>query len=91
MIVSRCDPEFWKELRKLPRPVQRAAMADFKKWKADPGNRDTAGKFIKKKPLIYRVKICHNAYRAVAVVEGDQYYWFFIGTHAQYDQVRKNV
>jgi hypothetical protein len=72
---------FWFLYRRLPEPVQRQADAAFAMLRANPRHPSLhfrrVGRFWSARVGLH--------YRAVAVQRGDDFAWFWIGSHAEYD------
>ena len=79
----RTSPRFWKAYGGLPDEVQRLADAHYELLKADAShpslNLEKAGRFG---PV--RVGL---QYRALAVRDGDDLIWLWIGHHSAYDRL----
>lgn len=75
---------FWDCYDRLPAPVREVADRNFERLKADP-----------KHPSLHYKKVGHNVWsarvglhhRALAVEDGDDRVWFWIGSHAEYDRL----
>lgn len=79
----RATPRFWDCYQRLPEKVQQLADRDFKPFKNDP--RHPSLHFKKTGPL-RSVRVGLH-YRALAVEDGEDLLWVWIGTHAEYDQL----
>ncbi|CAN5568870.1 hypothetical protein BH11ARM2_BH11ARM2_14010 [soil metagenome] len=68
--------------------MQTIVRNTFYRWRESPEVRRRIGAEYDspKKGRIYHV-ILANGYRAVARREGNDYRWFFVGTHAEYESV----
>jgi hypothetical protein len=64
--------------------VQRQAKQRFHLWQANPRHPSLHFKLIARE--VWSVRI-NRDYRALARVRDDLAVWFWIGTHAQYDQL----
>ncbi|MFC3722516.1 ParE family toxin-like protein [Neoaquamicrobium sediminum] len=75
--------DFWDCYQRLPAAVQRIADRNFERLKADPYHPSLhfkqAGRFWSARVGLQ--------YRALAVRDGDDMIWFWIGTHADYDRL----
>lgn len=75
--------DFWDCYQRLPAAVQRIADRNFERLKADPYHPSLhfkqAGRFWSARVGLQ--------YRALAVRNGDDMIWFWIGTHADYDRL----
>jgi hypothetical protein len=77
------SPDFWVCYRALPAEVQQTADRAYEHLKRDPRH-----------PSLYFEKVgpywsarVGNRYRALATEVSDGLVWFWIGTHAEYDQL----
>lgn len=79
----RANPGFWHYYAELPEEIQRLADENYKLLKADPkpsitplqeGWQDVVGQ-------------SRYSYRAVAVEDGSDIFWFWIGHHSEYDRI----
>ena len=70
---------------KLPEEIQQLADKNFVLLKADPRHPSLHYKKIKQ----FRSARVGDHYRALAVDKPDGVYWFWIGTHADYDKLIK--
>lgn len=77
------DPEFWKCYQGLPRSIQRLANKSFSLLKAD----STHPSLQFKKVGRFRSARVGSHYRALAVEDGDDFVWFWIGPHSEYNQI----
>ena len=79
----RALPRFWRCYRSLPETVQRLADSSFAQLRTDPQRHSLHFKSVRR---FWSVRIGLH-YRALAVRAGDDLGWFWIGTHAEYDQL----
>lgn len=77
------DPDFWKCYSKLSKRDQKLADKSFALLKSDPKHPSlhfkNAGKY-------WSARVGINV-RAVAVADCDDFIWFWIGPHSQYDKL----
>ena len=77
------SPDFWSCYRALPAEVQGLADKSFSLLKANSRHPSLhfkkVGRFLSARVGLH--------YRAVAVEAPDGLLWFWIGTHAEYDQI----
>ena len=80
---SRASEEFWGLYRRIPRNARRAADKQFELFLKDPTHPS-----LHLKPVggLWSVRI-DEAYGALAVREGDVFYWFWVGPHDQYERL----
>ncbi|MBB3607173.1 hypothetical protein [Rhizobium sp. BK602] len=76
-------PSFWQAYEKLPQHVRELADRNFELLKANPKHPSLhfkpVGRFWSA-----RVGI---SWRALAVADGDDLIWFWIGSHTDYDKL----
>ncbi len=81
--MHRTTPEFWRHFDRLPEPVQRTARRNFDLLKADTAypslHFEKVGRFWSA-----RVGLAH---RALAVEDGGDFIWVWIGGHDDYDRI----
>ncbi len=75
--------DFWECLGRLPESVQRLAEANYALLRADPQHPSL---HFKRVGRLWSVRV-GIGYRALAVNSDDGPIWFWIGPHAQYDQI----
>jgi len=85
-VISRTTEKFWKAFADLPSPIQRKAQAAYQLWQQNPHHPSLQFKQIHARELIYSVRI-GIGWRAVGVKDGDAMVWFWIGSHADYDNL----
>ena len=74
---------FWKAYDALPAEVRKLADKDFELVKDDP---DHPSLHLKKVGRFRSVRV-GRSYRALAAEHDDGLLWFWIGTHAEYDDL----
>lgn len=74
---------FWKSFAELPDHIQKAARKQYLLWQSNPQHPS-----LQFKPIgqLWSVRVTQD-YRALAILEKDDYHWIWIGTHADYDQI----
>ncbi len=85
-MTSRGTPRFWAAYRELPVDVRDAARKAYALFRNDPKHPSLQFKRVHNREPIYSVRVT-IAYRALALVEGDQATWFWIGNHSDYDRL----
>jgi hypothetical protein len=82
-LTHSASPRFWVHYRALPDSVRRIADEKFRLLKSDP--RHPSLHFKK----IGRYWSCRVGihYRALGLDAEDRVLWFWIGTHAEYDEL----
>jgi hypothetical protein len=79
----RATPRFWSCYRRLPDEVQQLADRDYKLLCNNP--RHPSLHF--KKAGVFRSVRVGLHYRALAIEDGKDLLWVWIGTHAEYDHL----
>ncbi len=79
----RASPDFWDCYRRLPKNVQRLADENHRLLLDSP--RHPSLRF-KKVGRWWSVRVGTH-YRALAIEDGSDLVWFWIGPHAEYDKL----
>jgi hypothetical protein len=79
----RASPRFWACYHALPEDVRCLADKCYQLWRDDPQHPSL---HFKKVGRLWSVRVGLH-YRALAVEDGNNLVWFWIGTHAEYDQL----
>jgi hypothetical protein len=87
---SSATKTFRKRLLLLPGTVQEQATKAYELWTEDPYHPSLQFKRVNQKQPIYSVRINLN-YRALGLLESDRIYWYWIGTHDEYDELLKRM
>ncbi len=66
--------------------VQEEANAAYRRFQADPAYPGLRLKQVSARGPVYAVRVGLH-YRALAVRRQDDWLWFWIGTHAEYDKL----
>jgi hypothetical protein len=82
-VKHRTTVRFWQSYNELPEAVQRLADENFELLKADPWHPSL---HFKKVGRMWTARVGIH-YRAIAVEEGDDMIWFWIGHHSDYDKI----
>lgn len=87
-MISKTQKEFWKCFDALPREIQILARERFHLWQEDNFN-----VVLHFKPVfgnVWSVRV-NREYRALARRTRDLIVWFWIGSHADYDQLIRRL
>lgn len=85
--MNHCaTPDFWYCYRQLPREVQRTADKNYQLLTNDPSH--SSLHFKKIRDNLWSVRV-GRSYLALATMQDGDYVWFWIGSHAEYDQLIK--
>jgi len=79
----RATPRFWSCYRRLPEDIQQLADRDYAMLCADPRHPSI---HLKKIGELWSARVGLH-YRALAIEDGEDLLWVWIGTHAEYDQI----
>ena len=77
------NPRFWRCYRGLPREIRQLADRSYDLLKANPAHRSL---HFKKVGQFWSARVGLH-YRALAVEAERDLVWFWIGSHAEYDQL----
>jgi len=77
------NPDFWECFKALPNEIQDLAKRSYSLMKQNPRH---ASLHFKKVGQYWSARVGLN-YRALAVQASDGFIWFWIGTHAEYDNL----
>lgn len=89
-MTSRTSARFRLAFGLLPARVQRRARAAYRLFQRDPSHPSLRFKLAHASRPIYSVRI-GLAYRALGVRDGNEIIWFWIGSHADYDRLLKEL
>jgi hypothetical protein len=76
-------PEFWFHYRQLPAEIRDLADKNFQLLRGDPKYPSLQ---FKKIGSLWSARVGQH-YRALGLHADDGVHWFWIGTHAEYDQL----
>jgi len=81
--TSHASPEFWALYNSLPQGAQEQARKQFALFAQDPFHPS-----LRLKPVgfFWSVRISRS-YRALAARRGDHFFWFWIGSHGNYERL----
>lgn len=82
-MASKCSEEFWEDLHSLPKYIQALAKAKFELWLNDP----KSVSFEKRSKTVWRAEVGDH-YRALCEKDGEDWVWFWIDTHEEYNKLK---
>jgi hypothetical protein len=82
--------EFRKLLRDLPNEIRGQAFKAYRLWWSDQRHPAVRYKKVHENPAVWSASIGIH-YRALAAINGDRVVWFWIGSHAEYDHILRNL
>ncbi|MFH0880536.1 MAG: hypothetical protein V2A34_12540 [Lentisphaerota bacterium] len=80
---SSATPDFWKTLSCLPPGIKLRAKTVYRLWQQNPQHPSL---HLKKVGDVWSIRI-GSGYRALAILREDTFYWFWIGTHDEYERL----
>ena len=83
---SFATPNFWEAYAALSPEMKEQARKAYRLWKENPLHPSLHFKKVGKNLWSARIT---EGYRALALKKGDDYYWFWIGSHDDYDALLK--
>lgn len=87
-MISQTHADFWTCFNALPAEIQQQAREKYRLWQAD-----TFHASLHFKPLVenvWSVRI-NQSFRALGRKQNNLIVWFWIGTHAEYDELLKRL
>lgn len=89
-MISHTSKRFRKAHESLPEKVQKQAKAAYKQFKENPYYPSLDFKRVHSSRPIYSIRISKN-YRALGTQENNTIIWFWIGSHADYEKLLKQL
>lgn len=83
---SRTTRRFRELLAALPAQVRAQAREAYRLFQQNPHHPGLRFKQVHLEPPVYSARV-GISYRAVGVLDGDTVVWYWIGSHADYDQL----
>ncbi len=80
---SSTTPDFWTNYAALPPEIKVRAKRAYRLWHNDPRHPSLQ---FKKTGNVWSVRI-GGGHRALALLEADIFYWFWIGKHDEYERL----
>ena len=87
-MISKTTERFWKCYADIPLTVRKQAKEAYKQFLEDPYYPSLHFKQIHSTRPIFSVRITIN-YRAIGIIQGEEIVWFWIGSHADYNNLLK--
>ena len=75
--------DFWDAYDRLPQQIQKLADENFELLKSDPKHPSLQFKRIGR---FWSARV-GKSWRALAIQDGDDFIWFWIGSHSDYDKL----
>ena len=80
---SSTTPDFWTSYRKLPPEIKNRARMVYRLWHANPRHPSLRFKKVGE-PWSVRIG---SGYRALSLLQEDTFFWFWIGSHDEYERL----
>ena len=84
--MHRTIPRFWRHFEKLPEPVQKVARENFHLLLANPRHLSL---HFKKVGNYWAARVGQD-HRALAIKDGSDFTWVWIGKHDEYERLIKS-
>ncbi len=89
-MTSYLTDDFIACFRKLPERIQRLARKNYRVWKKNPAHPGLEFKCINAAYATYSVRV-GIGWRALGFRKGETMVWFWIGSHAEYDKILRQM
>ena len=83
---SKRTQQFYELYEALPTGVQKQADKAYEQFEINPDHPGLNFKPVSGDPVWYSARIGIK-YRAVCLIDGDVYVWFWIGIHTEYEKL----
>ncbi|MBW4668824.1 MAG: hypothetical protein KME60_15715 [Cyanomargarita calcarea GSE-NOS-MK-12-04C] len=83
---SRITDRFRQAFGSLPEQIREQTRQAYRQFKENPGQPSLRFKKVHPSLPIYSARI-GKTYRAVGQLDGDTIIWFWVGSHAEYNQL----
>ena len=87
---SQLAADFISCFRELPARVRRTAHKNYKLWKENPSHPSVQFKLVGKRTPVYSVRV-GIGWRALGLKVDDAIVWFWIGSHAEYELLLREL
>ena len=78
--------DFFDAFRQLSQHVREKARKNYRLWKENPYHPSLQFKRVHPTEPLYSARVGDD-WRVLGLREADAIYWFWIGSHAEYDQI----
>ena len=89
-MTSHVTPDFRALYRALPGSVRRQARQAYALFALNPHHPGLRFRRVHPSRPVFSARVGID-YRAVGVRDGDEIWWFWIGSHSEYDQLLKQL
>ncbi len=85
-MISYLTDDFFPYYRKLPKGVKKTARKNYRLWKKNPTHPSLQFKQIHTNEMLYSIRT-GKGWRALGLRNKNNIYWFWIGSHAEYEKL----
>jgi hypothetical protein len=85
-VKSKLTESFLADFAALPEAVKAQARKCYRLWRDNPSHPSLHFKLIHTKESLYSARV-GKGWRTLGLLQGDTVYWFWIGSHADYDKL----
>lgn len=85
-MTSRGTPEFWQLYHDLPPEIRAAARQAYRKFAANPALPGLQLERLRSDERFWSVRVTRNYRAAARRYDRDNWLWFWIGTHDEFDR-----
>jgi hypothetical protein len=89
-VKSQLAPDFVSRFRILPARIQRLARKNYRLWKENPVHPSLQFKLVGKRMSVYSIRV-GIGWRALGLKVDDAIVWFWIGSHAEYELLLREL
>ncbi|NOY30342.1 MAG: hypothetical protein GXP28_09240 [Planctomycetes bacterium] len=89
-MISKTTRNFREALATLPTNIRKKAALAYQRFRDNPKHPSLHYKKVHSTKPIYSVRIS-NKHRTVGIVENETIVWFWIGIHADYEELLKRI
>ncbi len=83
---SHVSKQFLQLLAKLPKDVQRQTHEAYRQFRRDPNHPGLNFERIQSRTNTYSARV-NKTYRVLGTIRNGEIYWYWIGTHTEYDKL----
>ena len=87
---SQLTEDFIACFRMLPDQIKSLARKNYQLWRQNPAHPSLQFKRVHAQEPVYSVRV-GRGWRALGLMEGNTVTWFWIGSHADYDHLLKQL
>ena len=89
-MISKTTKRFREALAGLPKDIQQRTKDCYKLFAQNPKHPSLRFKKVHTTEPVYSARI-NIDYRALCIVDGKEVVWFWIGSHAEYDKLLRQL